>query len=104
MSDFRFASKKEVLNMIDNMKKVIEDSDNETYLMLNNDLETGAFLGRGFIDKKTCKSMVNGASSLIINIDDEEDTIPVVSLYSYKQNNPFNIVMKGKKSDIYMPR
>lgn len=103
MKEYRFATKKEVLSIIDNMKKTVEDSDNDAYLILNNDLETGAFLGKALVDKMTCKNIVNGASSLIINIDDEEDNnIPVVSLYSHKQNSPFNIILKGKKSDIYM--
>ena len=87
---------------VDSMRKEIEDSDEENFLTFTNDLEKGVFLGRDLINRAECKDMVNTAESLIVNIDEEEDSVSVISLYSHKQNDPFNIMMKGKKSDIYM--
>jgi predicted DNA-binding ArsR family transcriptional regulator len=102
MNNYGFKSKKEVLDFVDNFKKMIEDSDEEQFLTLGNDLETGVFLGRALINKAECKNMINKAASLVVNIDEEEDSVSVISLYSHKQNDLFNIKMKGKKSDIYM--
>lgn len=83
-------------------QNIINDCDAEIYLVLENDLESNSMAIRSRLNKKKVLMIIPKAKSIIANIDDEEDSISTLSLYSHIQQNPKCIEKKGTKKEILL--
>ena len=86
--------------MEENLKILKECSDSDTFLLLSFDLKENKSLGRKRIGFKNGKKLVKSSKTFILNKDDEEDSVSVLSIYSEKQKDIYNIIPIGKKHDM----
>ena len=86
--------------MEENLKILKECSDSDTFLLLSFDLKENKSLGRKRLDLNNGRKLVNNSKTFILNKDEEEDTVSVLSIYSALQKDIFNILPIGKKHDM----
>lgn len=86
--------------MEENLKILKECSDSDTFLLLSFDLKENKSLGRKRLDLNNGRKLVSDSKTFILNKDEEEDTVSVLSIYSALQKDIFNILPIGKKHDM----
>ena len=86
--------------MEENLKILRECSDSDTFLLLSFDLKENKSLGRKRLDLNNGRELVSNSKTFILNKDEEEDTVSVLSIYSALQKDIFNILPIGKKHDM----
>ena len=86
--------------MEENLKILKECSDSDTFLLLSFDLKDNKSLGRKRLDLNNGRELVSNSKTFILNKDEEEDTVSVLSIYSALQKDIFNILPIGKKHDM----
>ena len=86
--------------MEENLRILKECSDSDTFLLLSFDLKENKSLGRKRMGLKSGKKLVNKSKTFILNKDDAEDSVSVLSIYSDKQKDIYNIIPIGKKHDM----
>lgn len=87
--------------MEENLKILKECSDSDTFLLLSFDLKENKSLGRKRIGLKNGKKLVKSSKTFVLNKDDdEEDSVSILSIYSEKQKDMYNIIPIGKKHDM----
>lgn len=86
--------------MEENLKILKECSDSDTFLLLSFDLKENKSLGRKRLDLNNGRKLVSNSNTFILNKDEEEDTVSVLSIYSALQKDIYNILPIGKKHDM----
>ena len=86
--------------MEENLRILKECSDSDTFLLLSFDLKENKSLGRKRMGLKNGKKLVRNSKTFVLNKDDEEYSISVLSIYSDKQKDIYNIIPIGKKHDM----
>lgn len=86
--------------MEENIKILKECSDSDTFLLLSFDLKENKSLGRKRLDLKNGKTLVKNSKTFVLNRDNEEDSVSILSIYSSMQKDIFNILPIGKKHDM----
>lgn len=88
-------SKKEALEIIN------EGAD--VYLVVSHDLEKKINIGKRHMNIENSTEIINKSKTIVLNQDlDDEDSFSMMSLYSIKQKDIFNIIPKGIKHDILL--
>ena len=54
----------------------------------------------GAIGLKNGKKLVKNSKTFVLNKDEEEDSVSILSIYSDKQKDIYNIIPIGKKHDM----
>ena len=94
-------SKKQAINVMEeNLKILKECSDSDTFLLLSFDLKENKSLGRKRMNLKNGRKWVSESKTFVLNKDEEEDSMSVLSIYSDKQKDIYNIIPIGKKHDM----
>ena len=94
-------SKKQAINVMEeNLKILKECSDSDTFLLLSFDLKENKSLGRKRMNLKNGRKLVSESKTFVLNKDEEEDSMSVLSIYSDKQKDIYNIIPIGKKHDM----
>ena len=88
--------------MEENLRKLKECSDTDTFLVLSYDLKNKISLGRRRLNEKKGKDLIKSSKTFILNEDNDEDSISTLSIYSEKQLDIFNIIPVGKKHDMIL--
>ena len=86
--------------MEENLKILKECSDSDTFLLLSFDLKENKSLGRNRIDLLHGRKLVSNSKTFVLNKDEEEDSVSVLSIYTALQKDIFNILPIGKKHDM----
>ena len=86
--------------MEENLKILKECSDSDTFLLLSFDLKENKSVGRKRLELNNRRKLVSNAKTSILNKDEEEDIVSVLSIYSALQKDIFNILPIGKKHDM----
>ena len=86
--------------MEENLKILKECSDSDTFLLLSFDLKENKTLGRTRLDLNNGRKLVNSSKTFILNTDSDEDSVSILSIYSEKQKDIYNIIPIGKKHDM----
>lgn len=86
--------------MEENLKILKECSDSDTFLLLSFDLKENKCLGRKRVDLINGKKLVSASKTFVLNKDEDEDSVSVLSIYSTLQKDIFNIIPIGKKHDM----
>lgn len=87
--------------MDENLSKIKELSGCNTFILLSYDLEHDIPLQRKRIDKKGGKKVIKSCESFILSKEyGDEDAISVLSMYTEKQKDIYNIFLAGKKYDM----
>lgn len=88
--------------MEENLRRLKECSDIDTFLLLSYDLATGQSLGKKRLNDTKGKELIKGSETFVLNEDIEEDSISILSIYTEKQLDIVNIVPIGKKHDMIL--
>ena len=86
--------------MEENLKILKECSDSDTFLLLSFDLKEHKSLGRTRLDLNNGRKLVKNSKTFILNTDNEEDSVSVLSIYTAMQKDILNILPIGKKHDM----
>ena len=86
--------------MEENLRILKECSDSDTFLLLSFDLKENKSLGRRRLNFKNGKKLVSDSKTFVLNKDEEEDSVSVLSMYTAMQKDIFNIIPIGKKHDL----
>lgn len=86
--------------MEENLKILKECSDSDTFLLLSFDLKENKSLGRNRVDLLHGRKLVADSKTFVLNKDEEEDSVSVLSIYTALQKDIFNILPIGKKHDM----
>ena len=86
--------------MEENLKILKEYSDSDTFLLLSFDLKENKSLGRTRLDLNNGRKLVKNSKTFILNTDNEEDSVSVLSIYTAIQKDILNILPIGKKHDM----
>ena len=86
--------------MEENLRRLKKCSDVDTFLVLSYDLGTNRILGRGRLNSKKGRELIKNSETFVLNEDSEEDSMSILSIYTEKQLDIFNIVPIGKKHDM----
>lgn len=86
--------------MEENLKRIRECSDTETFLLLSYDLENNLSIGRKRMTLANGKSLVKKSKTFVLNRDNDEDSVSTLSIYSERQKDIYNIIPIGKKHDM----
>lgn len=86
--------------MEENLRVLKECSDSDTFLLLSFDLEKNKSLGRKRLFFQNGKKIVNNSKTFVLNKDQEEDSVSILSMYTAIQKDIYNIVPIGKKHDM----
>ena len=86
--------------MEENLKILKECSDSDTFLLLSFDLKENKSLGRTRLDLNNGRKLVKNSKTFILNTDNEEDSVSVLSIYTAIQKDILNILPIGKKHDM----
>ena len=86
--------------MEENLKILKECSDSDTFLLLSFDLKENKSLGRNRVGLSHGKKLVTDSKTFVLNKDEEEDSVSVLSMYTALQKDIFNILPIGKKHDM----
>ena len=86
--------------MEENLKILRECSDSDTFLLLSFDLKENKSLGRNRVDLLCGRKLVADSKTFVLNKDEEEDSVSVLSIYTALQKDIFNILPIGKKHDM----
>lgn len=86
--------------MEENLKILKECSDSDTFLLLSFDLKENKSLGRTRLDLNNGRKLVKNSKTFILNTDNEEDSVSVLSIYTAMQKDILNILPIGKKHDM----
>ena len=86
--------------MEENLKILKECSDSDTFLLLSFDLKENKSLGRNRVDLLYGRKLVSNSKTFVLNKDEEEDSVSVLSIYTALQKDIFNILPIGKKHDM----
>ena len=88
--------------MEENIRKLKECSDTDTFLILSYDLKNRKDLGRKRMNKNKGTELINNSKTFILNEDNDEDSVSILSIYTEKQLDIFNIIPIGKKHDMIL--
>lgn len=94
--------KKAIEVMEENLRILKECSDIDTFLLVSHDLSNNVSLERRRLNKKSGMKLMNESKTFILNDDKDEDSIPILSIYSEKQIDILNIIPIGKKHDMIL--
>ena len=86
--------------MEENLKILKKCSDSDTFLLLSFDLKENKSLGRTRLDLNNGRKLVKNSKTFILNTDNEEDSVSVLSIYTAMQKDILNILPIGKKHDM----
>ena len=86
--------------MEENLKILKKCSDSDTFLLLSFDLKENKSLGRTRLDLNNGRKLVKNSKTFILNTDNEEDSVSVLSIYTAIQKDILNILPIGKKHDM----
>ena len=86
--------------MEENLRILRECSDSDTFLLLSFDLKENKSLGRWRLNFKNGIKLVSDSKTFVLNKDEEEDSVSVLSIYTTLQKDIFNILPIGKKHDM----
>lgn len=93
--------KKAIEVMEENLRVLKESSDSDTFLLLSCDLQEQRNLGKRRLNKKDGEKLINESKTFILDEDEEEDSVSILSIYSERQNI-YNILPIGKKHDMIL--
>lgn len=94
-------SKKEAIAVMEeNLKRLKESSDNDTFLLLSYDLVNKKCLGKNRLDCNGGRQLMNESRTFVLYNDKEEFSLPMLSIFSEQQRDIFNILPMGKKHDM----
>lgn len=94
-------SKEEAIKVMENNLKVLKEcSDSDTFLLLSFDLERNQSLGKKRLDSKNGRNLVNNSKTFVLNEEKEEDSVSILSIYTARQKDIYDIVPIGKKHDM----
>lgn len=85
-----------------NIEILKQCNNNDTFLVLSYDLNNGEFIGRKRLNYNGGVKLIRGSKTFILNHDTDEDPVSVLSMYTEKQLDIFNIIPKGKKHDMLL--
>lgn len=94
--------KKAIEVMEENLRILKECSDSDTFLLLSHDLNTKRCLGRKRLDRQSGRKLMNESKTFVLSEDKEEDSMSILSIYTEKQLDIFNIVPIGQKHDMIL--
>lgn len=86
--------------MEDNLRFLKKCSDSDTFLLLSFDLKNGDSLGRRRLNLQNGKKLANSSKTFVLNKDEEENSVSVLSMYTAIQRDIYNIAPIGKKHDM----
>lgn len=93
-----------IMVMEENLRRIKQSTNTDTFLLLSYDLENSISLGRIRMNFKSGKKLVRSSKTFILNNDSDKDSVSTLSIYTDTQNDIFNIIPVGKKHDmIIMP-
>ena len=96
-------SKEEAIKVMENNLKLLKEySDTDTFLLVSYDLETKKNLGRHRLNFINGKMLINKSKTFVLNEDSEDDKASILSIYSVKQKDIYNIIPIGKKHDMIL--
>ena len=96
-------SKEEAIKVMENNLKLLKEySDSDTFLLVSYDLENDKSLGRRRFNLDSGKVLINKSKTFVLNEDDEEDKVSILSIYTSKQKDIYNIIPIGKKHDMIL--
>ena len=75
--------------MEENLKILKECSDSDTFLLLSFDLKENKSLGRRRLNFKNGEKLVSDSKTFVLNKDEEEDSVSVLSIYTALQKDIF---------------
>ena len=94
-------SKEEAIRVMENNLKILKEcSDSDTFLLLSFDLKENKSLGRKRVDLNNGKKLVKNSNTFVLNKDEEEDSVSILSIYTAMQKDIYNIIPVGKKHDM----
>ena len=94
-------SKEQAIKVMEENLKILEEcSDSDTFLLLSFDLKENKSLGRNRVDLLHGRKLVSNSKTFVLNKDEEEDSVSVLSIYTALQKDIFNILPIGKKHDM----
>ena len=86
--------------MEENLKILKECSDSDTFLLLSFDLKENKTLGHTRLDLNNGRKLINNSKTFVLNTDNDEDSVSVLSMYTSMQKDIFNILPIGRKHDM----
>ena len=89
-----------ILVMEQNLKRIKECSETETFLLLSYDLEKNMSICKKRMTLANGKSLVKKSKTFVLNKDNDEDSVSTLSIYSERQKDIYNIIPIGKKHDM----
>lgn len=97
----RINKKKAIEIMEENLRLLKECSDMDTFLLLSYDLENESFIGRSRLNFDGGIKLTQKTKTFILNKEDmSDDPVSILSIYTHRQKDIYNIEKKGKKHDM----
>lgn len=96
-------SRKEAIKVMENNLKILKEcSDSDTFLLLSYDLENKRSLGRKRLNKKSGRKLLDKSKTFVLNNDNDEDSVSMLSIYTVLQKDIYNIMPIGEKHDMIL--
>lgn len=96
-------SREEAIRVMENNLKILKEcSDSDTFLLLSYDLENKKTLGRKRLNIKSGKKLLDKSKTFVLNNDEEEDSVSMLSIYTAIQKDIYNIMPIGEKHDMIL--
>ena len=96
-------SKKEAIEVMEeNLRKLKECKDTDTFLVLSHDLVSNKSLGARRLNEHSGRKLMDVSKTFVLNDDKEEDSVSVLSIYTERQMDILNIIPIGQKHDMIL--
>lgn len=96
-------SREEAIRVMENNLKILKEcSDSDTFLLLSYDLENKKSLGRKRLNIKSGRILLDKSKTFVLNNDEEEDSVSMLSIYTAIQKDIYNIMPIGEKHDMIL--
>lgn len=86
--------------MEDNLRKINEFSGSNKFFLLHYDLEKSISFSKMWVNKEKGLQIIKNCKTFVLNKDNEEDVVTVLSMYTELQENIYNIYPVGEKYDM----
>lgn len=101
MSDFiEITQTQDIKSMDNNLKKIKEYYNSDTFLLLSYDLKNNIPLDRRRVNRQCGLKIINCCKTFILNEDQELDKVSTLSMYTSMQKDIYNILPIGEKYDM----
>lgn len=87
-------------NMDNNLKRIKEYSNSDTFLLLGYDLENCIPIRKQRVNRQGGIKIIECCKTFILNEDQDVDKISILSMYTSVQKDIYNILPIGEKYDM----